>query len=93
MRAQLSVRGLRFAAGSLSSRSLSSLAELLNNGHPYNNVPESVKSRVGMQLHRREKHPLNTIKTVIHEYFSAPVRPRCVLGPNSLHLTQYKACQ
>ena len=47
-------------------------AALFNNGHAANNVPESVKSRVGMQLHRQPKHPLNIIKSAIEEYFQSP---------------------
>jgi hypothetical protein len=45
----------------------------LNNGHPHNNVPPSVKSKVGLSLHRQAGHPLCRIKSSIHNYFSSPL--------------------
>jgi phenylalanyl-tRNA synthetase alpha chain len=41
----------------------------LNTPHPRNNVPSSVKSKVGARLLHRQDHPLQLIKTVIHDYF------------------------
>jgi len=46
------------------------VAEALNNGHPRNNVPDSVKAKVGMELHNREGHPLWTIKRAIADSFA-----------------------
>ncbi|KAA0164312.1 hypothetical protein FNF28_03943 [Cafeteria roenbergensis] len=43
----------------------------LNNGHPRNNVPESVKAKVGMDLHHRPSHPLTTIKAGIADAFAS----------------------
>ncbi len=42
--------------------------ELLNNKHPYNNVPSSIISKVGINLHRKQHHPLNIIKNKIEHY-------------------------
>jgi phenylalanyl-tRNA synthetase alpha subunit len=53
-------------------------AKFLDNGHPRNNVPQSVKSKVGVQLHRQPLHPLNIIKTTISDYFNDPSAPGAV---------------
>lgn len=47
-------------------------AAALTNNHPRNNIPESVKSRVGLGLHRQPAHPLAIIKTRIGEHFATP---------------------
>jgi phenylalanyl-tRNA synthetase alpha chain len=36
---------------------------------PTNNVPDIIFSRLGMQLHRRDQHPLGILKNAIFEYF------------------------
>lgn len=36
---------------------------------PTNNVPDSVFSKIGIQLHRRDDHPLGIIKNEIYRYF------------------------
>lgn len=36
---------------------------------PTNNVPDSIFTKLGMQLHRRDVHPLGILKNAIHEYF------------------------
>ncbi|KAF0727933.1 hypothetical protein AaE_009489 [Aphanomyces astaci] len=38
-------------------------------GDAYNNVSESIASKVGLNLHRQPNHPLNIIKTKIASYF------------------------
>ena len=42
----------------------------LNNGHPLNNVPSSVKDLVGRDLHRQPAHPLCLIKSAIHTHMT-----------------------
>ncbi|GKV39705.1 hypothetical protein SLEP1_g47436 [Rubroshorea leprosula] len=36
---------------------------------PTNNVPDTIFSKLGMQLHRRDQHPLGILKNAIYEYF------------------------
>ncbi|KAE8686094.1 Phenylalanine--tRNA ligase [Hibiscus syriacus] len=36
---------------------------------PTNNVPDTIFSKLGMQLHRRNNHPLGILKNGIYEYF------------------------
>ncbi|THF99486.1 hypothetical protein TEA_016358 [Camellia sinensis var. sinensis] len=36
---------------------------------PTNNVPDSIFSKLGMQLHRRDHHPIGILKNAIYNYF------------------------
>ncbi|XP_057430486.1 phenylalanine--tRNA ligase, chloroplastic/mitochondrial-like isoform X1 [Lotus japonicus] len=36
---------------------------------PTNNVPDNIFTKLGMQLHRRDQHPLGILKNAIYEYF------------------------
>lgn len=36
---------------------------------PTNNVPDTIFSKLGLQLHRRNNHPLGILKNGIYEYF------------------------
>ncbi|KAK7845747.1 phenylalanine--trna ligase [Quercus suber] len=36
---------------------------------PTNNVPDTIFSKLGMQLHRRDQHPIGILKNAIYEYF------------------------
>ncbi|XP_074313168.1 phenylalanine--tRNA ligase, chloroplastic/mitochondrial-like [Silene latifolia] len=36
---------------------------------PTNNIPYSIFSKLGVQLHKRDQHPLGIIKNAIHDYF------------------------
>ncbi|GLT93393.1 hypothetical protein SLE2022_111880 [Rubroshorea leprosula] len=36
---------------------------------PTNNVPDTIFSKLGMQLHKRDQHPLGILKNAIYEYF------------------------
>lgn len=36
---------------------------------PTNNVPDSIFTKLGMQLHKRGQHPLGILKNAIHDYF------------------------
>lgn len=38
---------------------------------PDNNVPDAIFSKLGMQLHRRDNHPIGILKNAIYEYFDA----------------------
>ncbi|OVA13421.1 Phenylalanyl-tRNA synthetase [Macleaya cordata] len=38
---------------------------------PTNNVPDSIFSKLGLQLHRRDQHPLGILKNAIYNYFDA----------------------
>jgi len=37
--------------------------------HPFNNVPDSVFQKMGMNLHQRPDHPLCILKDAIYAYF------------------------
>jgi phenylalanyl-tRNA synthetase alpha chain len=45
---------------------------LISQGHPRNNVPEGLRDKIGRGLHRTEKHPLQTIKQVMADYWALP---------------------
>ncbi|CAK9136757.1 unnamed protein product [Ilex paraguariensis] len=36
---------------------------------PTNNVPDTIFSKLGMQLHRRDQHPIGILKNAIYDYF------------------------
>ncbi|CAL2252873.1 unnamed protein product [Prunus armeniaca] len=36
---------------------------------PTNNVPDTIFAKLGMQLHRRDQHPIGILKNAIYEYF------------------------
>ncbi|KAG5233173.1 phenylalanyl-tRNA synthetase class IIc family protein [Salix suchowensis] len=36
---------------------------------PTNNVPDTIFSKLGLQLHRRDQHPLGILKNTIYDYF------------------------
>lgn len=38
---------------------------------PTNNVPDAIFSKLGMQLHMRDHHPLGILKNAIYDYFDA----------------------
>ncbi|PKU86016.1 Phenylalanine--tRNA ligase, chloroplastic/mitochondrial [Dendrobium catenatum] len=38
---------------------------------PANNVPDAIFSKLGMQLHRRDNHPIGILKNAIYEYFDS----------------------
>lgn len=38
---------------------------------PTNNVPDSIFSKLGLQLHRRDNHPLGILKNGIYDYFDS----------------------
>jgi len=52
-----------------SVQSSSSLLQNYDISHSECNIPLSIASRVGTNLHLRKHHPLNTIKTIIEEYW------------------------
>lgn len=43
-------------------------AEIVRND-PTNNVPDSIFSKLGMQLHKRDHHPLGILRNAIYDYF------------------------
>jgi phenylalanyl-tRNA synthetase alpha chain len=36
---------------------------------PTNNVPDTIFYKLGLQLHRRDQHPLGILKNTIYDYF------------------------
>eukprot|EP00249_Psilotum_nudum_P012048 c23555_g1_i1 orf=51-1466(+) len=43
--------------------------EVVKENDPTNNVPDSVFAKIGLQLHRRDDHPLGILKNEIYKYF------------------------
>nr|XP_024375204.1 phenylalanine--tRNA ligase, chloroplastic/mitochondrial-like [Physcomitrium patens]PNR54065.1 hypothetical protein PHYPA_007741 [Physcomitrium patens] len=43
--------------------------DVVREDDPTNNVPDSVFTKIGMQLHTRDDHPLGILKNTIYEYF------------------------
>lgn len=41
-----------------------------------NNLPPHIEQYVGVNLHKRTHHPLNTIKGIIENYFATDYLPR-----------------
>lgn len=63
-------RGFATAASAVEvGGSILSRDEVVREDDPANNVPDSVFSKIGMQLHTRENHPLGILKNAIYSYF------------------------
>ncbi|KAG0451886.1 hypothetical protein HPP92_026254 [Vanilla planifolia] len=45
--------------------------DVVREGDPTNNVPDTIFSKLGMQLHRRDNHPIGILRNAIYEYFDA----------------------
>ena len=45
------------------------LSVVVKDGDPSNNVPDSIFSKMGFFLHRRDDHPLGILKNEIYKYF------------------------
>ncbi|KAL0662964.1 hypothetical protein Bca4012_099801 [Brassica carinata] len=45
--------------------------DVVREDDPTNNVPDTIFSKLGMQLHRRDKHPIGIIKNAIYDYFES----------------------
>lgn len=43
--------------------------DVVREDDPANNVPDTIFSKLGLQLHRRDNHPLGILKNAIYEYF------------------------
>ncbi|CAA7405015.1 unnamed protein product [Spirodela intermedia] len=43
--------------------------DVVREDDPTNNVPDTIFSKLGLQLHRRDNHPLGILKNAIYEYF------------------------
>ncbi|KAL0903141.1 hypothetical protein M5K25_027496 [Dendrobium thyrsiflorum] len=45
--------------------------DVVRENDPANNVPDAIFSKLGMQLHRRDSHPIGILKNAIYEYFDS----------------------
>ncbi|XP_078447232.1 phenylalanyl-tRNA synthetase class IIc family protein [Wolffia australiana] len=45
--------------------------DVVKEDDPTNNVPDTIFSKLGMQLHRRDNHPLGILKNAINDYFDS----------------------
>lgn len=57
-------------------------SDVVRDGDPTNNVPDSIFGKLGMQLHRRENHPLGILKDAIYGYFDAKFEGKFVKFDN-----------
>ena len=46
-----------------------SWVDVVKEDDPTNNVPDTIFSKIGLQLHRRDNHPLGILKNTIYDYF------------------------
>ena len=44
-------------------------SDVVKEDDPTNNVPDTIFSKIGLQLHRRDNHPLGILKNTIYDYF------------------------
>jgi phenylalanyl-tRNA synthetase alpha subunit len=49
-------------------QSVEELFKILKQPHPDNNIPDNILAKLGRNLHQKEHHPLNIIKTKIEKY-------------------------
>lgn len=54
----------------MASATLQQVMTAVNSGHARNNVPESIKAKLGTGLLHREKHPICTIKNAVAKAFT-----------------------
>ncbi|CAL9074864.1 phenylalanine--tRNA ligase, chloroplastic/mitochondrial-like isoform X2 [Musa acuminata AAA Group] len=43
--------------------------DVVRESDPTNNVPDNIFSKIGLQLHRRDNHPIGILKNAIYDYF------------------------
>ncbi len=56
-------------SGHLLSIQIEDLGAAVLTDHPFNNVPDSVFQKMGVNLHQRPDHPLCILKDAIYSYF------------------------
>lgn len=49
-------------------QTIEELIKILKQPHPDNNIPDNILAKLGRNLHQKEHHPLNIIKTKIEKY-------------------------
>lgn len=42
---------------------------MVRESDPTNNVPDNIFSKIGLQLHQRDNHPIAILKNAIYDYF------------------------
>ncbi|CAD6238249.1 unnamed protein product [Miscanthus lutarioriparius] len=63
-------RGLRAAASAVEVGGVKMAREdVVKEDDPTNNVPDTIFSKISLQLHRRDNHPLGILKNTIYNYF------------------------
>jgi phenylalanyl-tRNA synthetase alpha chain len=58
------------ASRGMATSSQEELVAMVNNSHPYNNVPESIKAKLGAGLLHKQAHPICTIKSAVATAFT-----------------------
>ncbi|ONM38428.1 Phenylalanine--tRNA ligase chloroplastic/mitochondrial [Zea mays] len=68
--APVGAKGLRAAASAVEVGGVKIAREdVVKEDDPTNNVPDTIFAKIGLQLHRRENHPLGILKNTIYDYF------------------------
>ncbi|KAF8661180.1 hypothetical protein HU200_057293 [Digitaria exilis] len=66
-------RGLRTSAAAAAAVEVGGVKiardDVVKEDDPTNNVPDTIFSKIGLQLHRRDSHPLGILKNTIYDYF------------------------
>ncbi|KAG0539294.1 hypothetical protein BDA96_03G310800 [Sorghum bicolor] len=63
-------RALRAAASAVEVGGVKIAREdVVKENDPTNNVPDTIFSKIGLQLHRRDNHPLGILKNTVYDYF------------------------
>lgn len=58
---------------------------------PTNNVPDSIFAKLGMQLHRRDQHPIGILKNAIFDYFDSSYPTKFAKFDNLCPIVSVKA--
>ncbi|KAG8093170.1 hypothetical protein GUJ93_ZPchr0012g20084 [Zizania palustris] len=73
--AALGARALRTSASAAAAAAVDvggvkiAREDVVREEDPTNNVPDTIYSKIGLQLHRRDNHPLGILKNTIYDYF------------------------
>ncbi|KAG9439239.1 hypothetical protein H6P81_019404 [Aristolochia fimbriata] len=65
--------------------------DVVRESDPTNNVPDGIFSKLGLQLHRRDNHPLGILKNAIYDYFDTSYSTKFVKFDDLCPLVSVKA--
>ncbi|XP_068656771.1 phenylalanine--tRNA ligase, chloroplastic/mitochondrial [Aristolochia californica] len=65
--------------------------DVVRESDPTNNVPDGIFSKLGLQLHRRDNHPIGILKNAIYNYFDTNYSTKFVKFDDLCPLVSVKA--